>query len=299
MSALPRRPLGRTGLEPTLVGFGALEIGRDWGVGNVDDRKRPEQEEAGRTIEDVLDLGVNLLDTASAYHRSEERIGIYAHSRRSEYMLATKCGEHNREPDTYYDFSHAAISRSIENSRRLLQTDIIDILQIHFGPDPDKVLDEGGCVKAMKEAREKGHVRFLGASVDGPVLDRCIQSGDFDVVQVGYSLLRPGEGDRIWKAADRGIGVLIRSGLGGGWLTSRALWVRPEERPSKVNALLDLCDGDAEKLTSLALHFLARNAGVSSILVGSKSSDNIRSAVAMLGGPVDDDLLEEAASLQD
>jgi aryl-alcohol dehydrogenase-like predicted oxidoreductase len=299
MPALPRRTLGRTGLEPTLVGFGALEIGRDWGVGNADDRQRPAEEEAGRTLQEVLDLGINLIDTASAYHRSEERIGRYVHARRKDYILATKCGEHNREPDTYYDFSQDAISRSIENSRRLLKTDVIDLLQIHFGPDPDQVLDDGGCVRAMKEARERGFVRYLGASVDGPVLDRCIESGDFDVVQVGYSLLWQGEGERIKKAAERGIGVLIRSGLGGGWLTSRALRVRPEERPKKVNALLELCNGDAEKVTSLALQFLARNAGISSILVGSKSSLNIRSAVALLAGPTDDGLLSKAAGLPD
>ena len=213
MTGIPKRPLGRTGLQTTLIGFGALEIGRDWGVGTPPERRRPGEAEAGETIRCVLGLGINVIDTASAYHRSEERVGLFTRERRNEFILATKCGEHNREPDTYYDFSYGAVRDSIGTSLRLLQTPVIDILQIHFGPDPDKVLDDGGCVRAMKEARAAGLVRFLGASVNGKVLDRCIESGDFDVVQVGYSLLNQAEVDRIATARARGIGVLIRSGL--------------------------------------------------------------------------------------
>ena len=291
------RPLGLTGLHPTLIGFGALEIGRDWGVGTDADRRRPDEPDAGKTLHEVLDLGVTLIDTASAYHRSEERIGASVAERRKEFILATKCGEHNREPETFYDFSLDAVRRSIDTSLRLLKTDVIDVLQIHFGPDPVKVLDDGECVRAMRQAQEKGRVRFLGASVDGPVLDRCIKSADFDVVQVGYSLLNQKEGDRIAKAQDRGIGVLIRSGLAGGWLTSRALLVPEAERPPKINAMLGLCRGDADLLASLALHFLARQEGVSSILVGSKSAGNIRKALDAISSPVDDDLLAKASAI--
>ena len=297
MTGIPMRVLGRTGLKTTLIGFGALEIGRDWGVGSPQERRRPDEAEAGDTLRCVLGLGVNLIDTASAYHRSEERVGKSVHERRKEFVLATKCGEHNREPDTYYDFSYAAVRDSIETSLRLLQTEVIDILQIHFGPDPDKVLDDGGCVQAMKEARAAGKVRFLGASVNGTVLDRCIGSGDFDVVQVGYSLLNQTDGDLIAKAQARGIGVLIRSGLAGGWLTSRALGKTKEERPAGVNLLFDLCKGDAELVTSLALHFIARNSGVSSILIGSKSCENVKNAIRLITSAPDPGLLEKAADL--
>src|SRR5207302_1726109 len=114
----------------------------------------------------------------------EERIGKFVANRRKEYVLATKCGEHSEEPHTYYDFSYTAISESIDTSLRLLQTDVIDVLQIHFGPEPAKVLDEGETVRAMKDAREAGKVRFLGASPGTNLLDRCIEAGDFDVLQV-------------------------------------------------------------------------------------------------------------------
>lgn len=297
MSSIEKRRLGNTGLEVTAVGFGALEIGRDWGLGTGEARHKPAEEDAAALLHTALDLSINLLDSASAYHRSEERIGKFVSTRRSEYVLATKCGEHSREPDTYYDFSYEAIRDSIQRSRRLLQTDVIDLLQIHFGPDPDQVLDDGGCVRAMKEAQTAGHVRWIGASVDGPVLDRCIDSGDFQVVQVGYSLLHQGEQARIHKAHERGIGVLIRSGFAGGWLTEKSLQMAPAERPPLVNALLALCDGDAAKLRALALHFLLCEPAVSSVLVGTKSREHLQRMVSSLDSPVDDVLLARTAAL--
>jgi aryl-alcohol dehydrogenase-like predicted oxidoreductase len=223
MPALERRPLGRTGLEVTRIGFGALEIGRDWGIGDEAARRRPEAEAAGEVLNGVLDLGINLIDTARAYHRSEERIGASIAARRGEYVLATKCGEHS--------------------------------------------------------------------------LDRCIESGDFEVLQVGYSLLDRGAHDLIAKAGDRGIGILIRGGLGAGWLTPRALTVPADRRPEKVRALLDLVGGDGAALHALSLAFLRSQPAISSILVGSRSVDNLRQNVARFTEPVDPALLERALAL--
>jgi aryl-alcohol dehydrogenase-like predicted oxidoreductase len=292
-----KRSLGATGLRVTLVGFGALEIGRDWGIGHGDTRNRPDEAGAAEVLNAALDLGVNLIDTASAYHRSEQRIGKFIADRRNEYVLASKCGEHNDEPGTFYDFSYHAVRESIRRSRELLRSDVIDLMQIHFGPEPAKVLDDGECVRAMKDAREAGEIRLLGASIGGAVLERCIDGGDFQVVQVGYSLMHQDDGDRISRARDRGVGVLIRSGFAGGWLSPRVLTVPDDQRPPKVRKLLELCGGDADQLCALALHFLARHDGVSSILVGTKSSANLRRAVELIERPVDGGLLERAARL--
>lgn len=294
MASIERRALGATGLNVTLVGLGALEIGRDWGIGEGPARARPDESGAAEVLNAALDARINLIDTASAYHRSEERIGKSIPHRRSEYVLASKCGEHNDEPNTFYDYSYKAIRESIKRSRDLLKTDVIDVMQIHFGPDPQKVLDDGECVRAMKDAREAGEIKHLGASINGDVLRRGIDSGDFQVVQVGYSLLDQTDGELITRAQDRGIGVLIRSGFAGGWLTSRITTAPRDKRPPKAQALLDLCGADATKLYSLALHFLARHAGISSILVGTKSVKNLQQAVKLIGQPIEDTLLDRA-----
>lgn len=117
MRAIPRCE----GARVTFVGFGALEIGRDWGLGG--DTARPAEADAIAVTRGVLDLGINLLDTASAYLLSEERIGKAAADRRAQYFLASKCGEYSiyGEQTTAYDFSYEAVSRSIDRSLELLR----------------------------------------------------------------------------------------------------------------------------------------------------------------------------------
>jgi len=297
MLGLEKRPLGDSGYSATFVGFGALEIGRNWGLGSGDEVERPSQEIAGRVLNAVLDLGINLIDTASAYHASEERIGLTISDRRQEYILASKCGEYSREPHTGYDFSYEGIAASIDRSLMLMKTDTIDLMQIHFGPNPGKVLDDGETVAAMKAAQKAGKVTLLGASIGGDVARRCIESGDFQVMQLGYSLLHRGDEELVNLCGERGIGVLIRGGLGAGRLTPRVL---PHldgmdgGTKTKVRALLDLVDGDADKLVALALRFLHRNPNVTSVLVGSKNADHIRDNLAMPDLDLDDGLVDRA-----
>ena len=300
MLGLGKRPLGKSEYRATFLGFGALEIGRNWGLGEGSERERPSQEVAGQVLNAVLDLGINLIDTASAYHASEERIGRYISGRRSEYILASKCGEHSREPDTYYDFSYQAIADSIDRSLELLQTDRIDLMQIHFGPDPAKVLDDGETVAAMKDAQRAGKVVLLGASTGGDIARRCIESGDFDVLQLGYSLLNRRDEELVNLCGERGIGVLIRGGLGAGRLTPRVVPHLPEmdaDARDKIQALIDLLDGDADKLVALALRFLHRNPNVTSVLAGSKNAAHVRSNLEMLELELDETLVERAIQI--
>lgn len=294
---LERRALGKTGLEVTIIGFGALEIGRDWGIGNEDERKRPSEEDAIRVLHGVLDEGINLIDTARAYHRSEERIGKALAERRREFILASKCGEHSQEPDTYYDFTYEAVRDSIDLSLRLLQTDYIDLMQIHFGPDPARVLATGETLRAMREAQEAGKIGFLGASPPLEIIDACIESGDFDVIQVDYNLLDRSAEPLIEKAAERGIGVLVRSGFARGALTPKILQTNDPHLRAAVEPLLNLVDGDASRLPALALAFLQSNPAVSSILVGSKRLENIKANIQALHAGLDPGLLDEAIRL--
>lgn len=290
---MERRKLGRTGLTVSLLGLGALEVGRNWGLGDEEARERPSAEAAGAVLNQVLDMGITLVDTARAYHRSEERIGEFIGHRRQEYVLASKCGEHSSEPDTYYDFSYQAVLDSINLSLEKLQTSIIDIMQIHFGPEPEQVLADGETVRAMKEAREQGKIRLLGASAPTHLLDACIDSGDFDVLQVHYNILDRQAERAIARAHEKGIGILVRFPLALGLLTPKAT-LAPAERQARVKPYLDLVDGDYVKLHALGLQFLAANPGVSSILAGSKNAEHVRQNIERLTMGLDPGLLEEA-----
>lgn len=290
--ALEKRNIASMKEEVTFFGFGALSIGRDWGLA---DKERPDEKEAGKVLNSVLDLGINLVDTASAYHRSEERIGKSIASRRNEYVLASKCGEHNEEPATYYDFSYDAIKESIDRSLTLLKTDVIDLMQIHFGPDPEKVIADGETVRAMKDAQREGKIRYLGASIDGELAKQCILSGDFDVMQMEYHLLNQQNEENIKLCEEKGLGVLIRTGLGRGLLTSRAL--QAELKPAKLEKMLELVNGDGDLLTTLALNFLYENKGISSVLIGTKNLEHFKKNIDLLEKEFDRELLEKAIQI--
>ncbi|WP_339060503.1 aldo/keto reductase [Tepidibacillus marianensis] len=300
MKALEKRHIERMdNTEVTFLGFGALSIGRDWGYGTMEQKQRPTEEESGRILNSILDLGVNLVDTARAYHQSEERIGNYISSRRNEYVLATKCGEHSIEPSTYYDFSYDAIKESIDRSLRLLKTNVIDLLQIHFGPDPEKVVENGETLAAMKDAQKEGKVRFLGASIDGELATRLIRSRDFDVMQMEYHLLNQKNKKNIQFAKERGMGVLIRTGIGRGLLTSRALELMDTEfrEKEKVSQLLELVENDGDLLQALALQFLYQEEGISSVLIGTKSVERFKKNMELLEREVDPVILQKAIEI--
>lgn len=296
--ALEKRYIKRMDTEVTFLGFGALEIGRNWGMGS--DNERPQEEVAGVVLNTVLDLGINLIDSASAYHRSEERIGKYVSNRRNEYVLATKCGEHSDEPRTYYDFTYNGIAKSIDKSLKLLNTDVIDLLQIHFGPDPEGTLDRGETLRAMQDAQKAGKVKYLGASIDGDIAKRCILSGDFDVMQLGYNLFHQGNEENIRLCKERGMGVLIRSGLGNGLLTSRVVNNLDNLREAdriKAEKLLKLVEGNTDMLTALGLHFLYENDGISSVIVGTKKPENVKKNFELLGIELPEGLLSKAKEI--
>lgn len=298
MKGLEKRFIKRMNTEVTFIGFGALEIGRDWGLGAGNETAKPSDESAGEVLNKVLDIGINLVDTASAYHRSEERIGKYISNRRNEYVLASKCGEHSDEPRTYYDYSYSAIKDSIDKSLLNLKTDVIDLMQIHFGPEPENVIEEGETVRAMRDAQKEGKVKYLGASIDGELAKRCILSGHFDVIQMDYNLLNTHNENNIKLAYDNGIGVFIRSGLSRGLLSKRVLPHIDEINDGPViKKLLGLVGNDADRLTSLALNFLYRNKFISSILLGTKNVDHLQENFAFLEKDIDDELINKAIEI--
>src|SRR5580693_7755813 len=129
-SAIATRPLGRTGTDVTVLGYGAMELrGR---------RRAPiAPDEAGRLLNAVLDGGINLIDTSVDYGQSEELIGKFVSHRRDEYFLASKCGcpvtapPAGATPPFPHDFSPENVRAGVEQSLRRLKTDRLDLVQVH------------------------------------------------------------------------------------------------------------------------------------------------------------------------
>src|SRR5580658_10295371 len=128
--SIETRPLGRTGEDVSILGYGAMEI-RGLSGPVIEDA------DAGRLLNAVLDGGINLIDTSIDYGRSEELIGRYLSSRRDEYFLASKCGclldlAPDAVPPYPHNWSAANVRAGVEQSLQRLQTDHLDLLQVHM-----------------------------------------------------------------------------------------------------------------------------------------------------------------------
>jgi aryl-alcohol dehydrogenase-like predicted oxidoreductase len=172
MSTIERRPFGRTGHMSTRTLFGAAAFGR------------VTQDEADRTMELLLERGINHIDTANSYGESERRIGPWMPRHRGDFFLATKTEER----------SYKGAKEHLHRSLDLLKTDHIDLWQLHCLVKPDEwqqVFSVGGALEAFIEAREQGLVRFLGVTghytVAGWMHRRSLERFDFDSVLLPYN----------------------------------------------------------------------------------------------------------------
>lgn len=295
---ITRRPLGRTGLEVSEIGFGALEIGRDWAADvNPGSHAAPTFAEAERTLNGVLDLGINLIDTAPAYWDSEDFIGRALAHRRGEYVLATKVGEHCDRSGSKYDYSAEATRDFIDESLRRLRTDHIDLLQIHSASI--EVLERGETWGAMDEARRAGKVRFLGMTGGVAPAVRAIELGGYDTVQVPYHLLNIEANERLFALAEeRGVGVLIMRSLAGGKLTAKFERHADAAVRDAIRTFLELTPGGSpDELAGVALKFALAPRTVTSLLVGSRSTDRLKGSIAAARGTLDPATIERAKQL--
>jgi aryl-alcohol dehydrogenase-like predicted oxidoreductase len=296
---LETRPLGRTGTDVTVLGYGAMELrGRPWGPA-IDDQA------AGSLLNAVLDAGINLIDTSIDYGRSEELIGRYLAGRRDEYFLATKCGcllepPAGARPPFPHDYSAANVRAGLEQSLRRLGTDRLDLVQVHMSPSRDQ-LQADKTVETLQSLRDEGKVRFIGMSGILPNLPDHIAMGVFDVFQIPYSAVQREHEDLITAAAEAGAGTLIRGGAARGAPAGDKGWRQgplglPEgegQRRWESSGMDDLL-GDMTRM-EFVLRFTLSHPGLSTTIVGTSSVDHLRSNLAVAEkGPLPADVYEEA-----
>lgn len=270
--------LGRSGLNVTKLGFGAMEIRgpRVW-------NGRPVTDSDSETILNaVLDCGINFIDTAYDYGRSEELIGRFISHRRSEYIQATKCGctlvDHGDHDETPHVWTRDNLLHNIDTSLSRMKTDYIDLLQLH-GPTVQQT-EEGQLVDVLKEIQATGKVRWIGISSYLPHITTYIDSGDYDTFQVPYSALEREHENLIRKAGENGAGIIIRGGVGrgepGAGLGLADRWANWE------NAGLDDLLEEGESRTGFLLRFTLTHPQMSTTIVGTKNpahlEENVRYA---------------------
>jgi aryl-alcohol dehydrogenase-like predicted oxidoreductase len=286
------RPLGRTGLTVSEIGFGAASW---WG------KARFSEGEAIRLVHAALDGGVTLFDTGASYSggNAEPRLGRALQGRDlSQVVVATKAGTFAAGGRVRRDFSPAAIVDSAERSLRHLGFEALPLLQLH-GPSATE-LDEP-LRAALRDLKARGLVRALGVnSFDPAVIDLAIGLPEFDVVMVDYNVLRPERAPLIARAAAAGKGVLAGMALAMGHTGGRVTRLRaPRDLWYAARGLLrhsaDVRAGAAfEALNHLpemtgpqaALAYVLANPDVACAVTGTTRLAHLRENIAASGMPL-------------
>ncbi len=293
------RRLGRTGLQVSEISLGTVELGLDYGVPVGGENLRPPEEQAARLLNRALDLGVNFLDTARAYGASEEVIGRALKTRRHETILATKllpineAGLSDREV-------REKVRASLTESLRALQTDCVDLLQIHH--TPVDVARSGRILAAMREVQREGLTRFVGASTYGEEAPLAVlEAGGYDTLQVAYSAVDRQLAERVLPLAqDQDVGVILRSVLLRGVLTHRYPFLPDQlsELRTAIGQLNDLIGDEVGSLPEMAYRFVLAHPAVSTALVGTSRLDELEAAQGYARrGPLSPALLARIAAI--
>src|ERR1022692_1744842 len=212
------RALGRTGIKVSPYALGALALGTS--IGN------PDHDDSARIIHKALDAGINFIDTSDTYGESEVAVGKALKGRRDSVVLATKFSRPIGDDPNHQGASRRWIMTAVENSLRRLQTDYIDLYQVHR-PDPSTDIEE--TLSALSDLIRSGKVRAIGASqtpasdiVEAQWVAERRDLARFHTEQPVYSILNRGIEREILPATQRfGMGTLVWGPLGQGLLTGR------------------------------------------------------------------------------
>lgn len=285
-----RRPFGRTGFSVSPLGFGGAPIGM----------MSTEADAVGRVLGQLLDHGMNLIDTAHAYYGSEELIGAAIGSRRDEYVLVTKCGSKFEEDDLPPAWSPEYIRATVDRSLTRLRTDVLDVLLLHTCDI--ETLRKGDALGAVREAKDAGKARFIGFSGDNEAVAWAAAQPYIDVVQISVSMCDQGNIDRVLPVcAERGVAVMAKRPL------ANAAWkpfddqyeryqkyARPyHDRFAAMNLDLDeirrAADDETLEWPEIALRFTMSIPGVDVAIAGmTRPESAAANLVATAKGPLPD-----------
>ncbi len=297
--------LGKSGLKVARLGLGAARHG---------DRVRTDAQ-MERALHHALDVGVNYIDTAAMYNRSEERIGRFLAARRDEFFLATKCGVHRAggqsDADILYDYTRDGILRVVEESRKKLRMDVIDLVQFH-GLPPRELVDE--AFETLLSVKARGWARFVGVSADGPAaaafagettdgLDAAelARQWPVDTWQFTYNFLsQEAASELIPVLREVGIGTIVKRPI------SNVVWGMPEEpehdfyrKPWQRSRQLPLAALAGElTMVDFALRFVLSHADVDVALTGTANPDHLEANIrAANSGALPGHMLRRARDL--
>jgi aryl-alcohol dehydrogenase-like predicted oxidoreductase len=287
---MQKRQLGKNGPNLTVIGFGAWAIGGpwQWGWGQVDDS------ESVKAIHAALDNGINWIDTAAVYGfgHSEKVVAKAVKGIRDKVFIATKCGLVNDgKGNAINNNSPDSIRNEVEESLKRLETDIIDLYQIHWH-DPNVPVEDSWA--AMVQLQKEGKVRFIGVSnFDIPLLDKCMSISQVQSLQPPFSMLnRNVENEILPYCLKNEIGVVAYSPMQAGLLSGKFDmnrvaaddWRRksPFFREPNLSQSLQLVEKlrpiaarSNKSVGNLAVAWVLKNPALTSAIVGARTEGQV------------------------
>ena len=279
------RVLGRTGLRVSAIGLGTMVHAGHFGP--------MRDEESRAAIDAALDLGVNFIDTSDAYGAgySETLLGHALKGRRDKVILATKGGNIMVGPNRgKRDFSPAYIGRVLEESLKRLQTDYVDLYQLHNATV--EVIERGEVWELLERRKKEGKIRYYGVSINSVEEGvAAVKGGRSDAIQVEYNLLAQEFAGEVFPLAQRAdVGVIARVPLRRGLLTGKFTPAdqarfqdddvrarnfagdRFQKELEKVDRLRFLVRGPVKSLVQAALAFCLAHPAVSVVIPGARNA---------------------------
>lgn len=300
------RSFGRTGIKVSPYCLGAMMFGA---LGN------PDHDECIRMVHKALDIGINFIDTADAYSRgeSEEIVGKALKDRRDNVVVGTKVYHPMSDDPNQRGSSRRWITRAVENSLRRLQTDYIDLYQLHR-PTPDTDIEE--TLSVFTDLIRVGKVRAIGTStfpaadiVEAHWVAERRGFARFRAEQQPYSILNRGIEREVLAACQRyGMGVSAWSPLAKGLLTGK--YRKGQEQPDTLRAkylpkmmsdersldiveqLIPLAQSAGLSLTHMALAFVIAHPALASAIIGPRTMEQLDDLLAGIEVRLDDGLLD-------
>ena len=244
---LPKRALGDTGMDVSILGLGTVKFGRNSGVKYPNRFELPSDQEVCDIIAMCKAHGMNLIDTAPAYGKSEERLGQLLQDRQ-DWLICSKVGEEFENNSSSFDFSAKHIQYSIERSLRRLSTDYLDIVLVHSDGNDVDIIRNSDCFATLSKLKERGLIRAFGMStktVDGGLL--CLQNSDIAMLMLNSAY--QDEEAVVDYAEKQHKGILVKKAFNSGHAVASNT---KHEDPVQSN-----------------LDFIYSHKGVSSVIVGS------------------------------
>lgn len=281
------REFGNSGIKVSEIGFGAWAIG---GNEHGNSYGPTEDKTSLEAVAKALDLGCNFFDTADVYGfgHSEELLGKALRSVRDRVAIATKVGGNFLSGPGRQDFSPDYIRLALEQSLERLQTDYLDVYQLHN--PPLKLIERPETYTVLKELKREGRIRAWGLSIFDPVEGlAAIKVGNPDCIQVVYNIFTTKAADELFQRAQQGgCALIVREPLANGFLSGkyeedatfptgdiRCDWPRQyiRARARAARQLKQLAEPAALTLAQLALKFVLARPEVSVVIPGIKTPE--------------------------